>query len=113
VAYRLPRDYYTRLASDYQARRDRLCLALQEIGFGLDLPQGAYYVMTDVSAFGVTDDVAFARYLVRELGVATVPGSSFFQDKALGRSYIRFCFCKRDETLDAAVERLRGLRVVA
>ena len=55
----------------------------------------------------------FARHLVRDVGVATVPGSSFFQDKALGRQYIRFCFCKRDETLDAAIARLRGLRVIA
>jgi aminotransferase len=55
----------------------------------------------------------FSRYLVREIGVATVPGSSFFRDKQLGRRYVRFCFCKRDETLDLAVERLRKLRVVA
>ncbi|MHC5540675.1 aminotransferase, partial [Singulisphaera rosea] len=60
-----------------------------------------------------TDDVAFARHLVRDLGVATVPGSSFFNDKALGRRYIRFCFCKRDATLDLAVERLRKLKVIA
>jgi aminotransferase len=113
VAYRLPREYYTRLAADYQARRDRLCTALLEIGFDLEMPQGAYYVMTDISAFGATDDVEFAMHLVRNLGVATVPGSSFFQDKALGQKYIRFCFCKRDETLDGAIERLRMLRVVA
>jgi aminotransferase len=56
--------------------------------------------------------VAFAGFLVREVGVATVPGSSFFRDKALGKSYVRFCFCKRDETLDAAAERLRQLRVI-
>jgi aminotransferase len=112
VAYRLPRDYYDRLASDYQARRDRFCGALLEIGFDLQMPQGAYYVMTDISAFGAQDDVAFAQHLVRDVGVATVPGSSFFLDKTLGRQYIRFCFCKRDETLDGAIERLRGLRVV-
>ncbi|MDB5350733.1 MAG: aspartate/tyrosine/aromatic aminotransferase [Planctomycetota bacterium] len=110
VAYRLPRPYYDKLASDYQARRDTLCSALLEIGFALDPPQGAYYVMADISAFGATDDVAFAQYLVREIGVATVPGSSFFQDKELGRKYIRFCFCKKDETLDAAIGRLRTLR---
>jgi aminotransferase len=112
VAYRMPREYYTKLAADYQARRDRLCSALIEVGFDLELPQGAYYVMTDIAAFGATDDVAFSRHLVREIGVATVPGSSFFQDKNLGRQYIRFCFCKRDATLDAAIERLRKLRVV-
>jgi aminotransferase len=112
VAYRLPRDYYARLAADYQARRDKLCLALVDVGFDLELPQGAYYVMTDITAFAATDDVAFAKHLVRHIGVATVPGSSFFHDKALGGSYIRFCFCKRDETLDLAIERLRKLRVI-
>ena len=112
VAYRLPRSYYTTLAADYQARRDRLCSALLEIGFDLEAPQGAYYVMADFSAFGATDDVAFARHLVRDVGVATVPGSSFFRDKALGRQFIRFCFCKRDATLDAAIERLRTLEVM-
>jgi aminotransferase len=112
VAYRLPRDYYGRLATDYQARRDRLCGALLEVGFDLELPQGAYYVMAGIDAFGAIDDLEFSRYLVREIGVATVPGSSFFRDKDLGRGYVRFCFCKRDETLDLAIERLRKLRVV-
>jgi aminotransferase len=69
--------------------------------------------MAGINAFGVDDDVAFARHLVRDVGVATVPGSSFFQDKTLGRRYIRFCFCKRNETLDAAAQRLRSLRVIA
>jgi aminotransferase len=112
VAYRLPRPYYDRLAADYQARRDRLCSALREIGFVLELPEGAYYVMADFTAFSALDDVAFARHLVRELGVATVPGSSFFRDRELGRAYVRFCFCKKDETLDEAIERLKKLRVV-
>lgn len=112
VAYRFPRSYYEELAAGYQHRRDLLCQALLDVGFDLQPPEGAYYVMADINAFGATDDVAFARYLVREVGVATVPGSSFFQDKALGRHLIRFCFCKRDETLHAAIERLRGLRVV-
>ncbi|WP_435010853.1 pyridoxal phosphate-dependent aminotransferase [Tundrisphaera lichenicola] len=109
VAYRLPRKYYDRLALDYQARRDRLCKALLEVGFDLEMPQGAYYVMAGIEAFGATDDVEFARHLVREVGVATVPGSSFFRDKPLGQGYIRFCFCKSDETLDKAIDRLRIL----
>jgi aminotransferase len=112
VAYRMPRPYYARLAADYQARRDRICKALWEIGFEFEPPEGAYYIMAGVSAFGVTDDVEFTRYLLREIGVATVPGSSFFRDKALGRSYVRFCFCKRDSTLDEAASRLRKLRVI-
>jgi aminotransferase len=68
--------------------------------------------MAETSAFGAPDDVEFSRYLVRSIGVATVPGSSFFQDKVLGKPYVRFCFCKRDSTLDAAAERLRKLRVI-
>jgi aminotransferase len=112
VAYRLPRTYYDKLAADYQARRDRLCNALLEVGFDLEPPQGAYYVMAGIEPFGATDDIEFARHLVQEIKVATVPGSSFFQDKELGKGYVRFCFCKRDETLDLATERLRKLRVV-
>jgi aminotransferase len=112
VAYRLPRAYYDRLAADYQARRDRLCSALLEVGFDLAPPQGAYYVMADFTAFSDEDDVAFSRHLVRDVGVATVPGSSFFHDKPLGRTYVRFCFCKKDETLDEAIGRLRKLRAI-
>jgi aminotransferase len=112
VAYRFPREYYDRLAADYQARRDRFCNTLWEIGFAFEPPEGAYYIMAGIEAFAATDDVAFAGFLVRNVGVATVPGSSFFRDKALGTSYIRFCFCKRDETLDAAATRLRRLRVI-
>jgi aminotransferase len=111
VAYRMPRPYYAQLAAEYQARRDKFCSALQSIGFQLDLPQGAYYVMADFSGFvdGEHDDLAFSRYLVREIGVATVPGSSFFRDKDLGRRFVRFCFCKREETLNAAIDRLKRL----
>jgi aminotransferase len=112
MAYRFPRTYYAQLSADYQARRDRLSKTLWEVGFEFEPPQGAYYIMAGISAFGVTDDVDFARYLVRDIGVATVPGSSFFQDKALGRSFVRFCFCKRDSTLDEAAARLRRLRVI-
>jgi aminotransferase len=112
VAYRLPRSYYDQLAADYQARRDRLCLALLEVGFDLAMPQGAYYVMTNIDAFAAADDISFAQYLVRDIGVATVPGSSFFHDKALGRQMVRFCFCKQNETLDTAIARLRRLRVI-
>ncbi len=112
TAYRFPRSYYTQLAADYQARRERFCKALWETGFDFMAPEGAYYVMAGIGAFGADDDVEFSRYLVREIGVATVPGSSFFRDKPLGRPYVRFCFCKRDSTLDAAAERLRKLRVI-
>ncbi len=112
VAYRFPRPYYAQLSADYQARRDRLSQALWEVGFEFEAPQGAYYIMAGIAAFGVTDDIDFARYLVRDIGVATVPGSSFFRDKTLGNQYVRFCFCKRDSTLDEAAARLKRLRVI-
>lgn len=69
--------------------------------------------MTDVSAFGFADDVAFTRYLVEEIGVAAVPGSSFYRDPMQNRGLLRFCFCKRDETLDEAARRLARLQVAA
>lgn len=111
VAYRLPRPYYADLAAAYQARRDRFCTAIARLGFKLHPPEGAYYVMCDYTALtdGPPDDVAFARHLVRDIGVASVPGSSFFRDPDRGRKYVRFCFCKKDETLDAALERLSRL----
>jgi aminotransferase len=108
-ALRLPRAYYDQLQADYFARRQRLLSVLKQTGFQCFDPDGAYYIMTDISAFGYDDDVEFARYLVKEIGVAVVPGSSFYHEPALGRSQVRFTFCKRDETLSAAEERLRRL----
>jgi aspartate/methionine/tyrosine aminotransferase len=66
--------------------------------------------MTDISAFGFPDDVAFSRFLVKDIGVACVPGSSFYRDPADGSKHVRFAFCKTDKTLDAAAERLSKLR---
>ena len=87
-------------------RRDHLIPALSHAGFKCFRPRGAYYVMTDISAFGYKDDVSFAQYLVQEIGVATVPGSSFYRDPRDGAKQVRFAFCKRPETLDAAALRL-------
>jgi len=109
-ALSLPRDYYVNLAEGYRKRRDRLVPALEEAGFRCFLPRGAYYVMTDISAFGHADDLAFTKYLVSEIGVAAVPGSSFYRDPKDGARQVRFAFCKRDETLDDAAKRLRKLR---
>jgi aspartate/methionine/tyrosine aminotransferase len=109
-ALRLPREYYTHLQSDYLARREKLLPVLREAGFEVYSPDGAYYIMTDISGFGFTDDVEFTRHLVREVGVACVPGSSFYSRPELGSRQVRFCFCKKDETLDAAAERLLKLR---
>ena len=102
--------YYQRLAEGYRARRDRLMPVLNEVGFRCFRPRGAYYVMTDISGFGFEDDVKFASYLVKNIGVAVVPGSSFYDDPRDGAQQVRFAFCKRDETLDEAAHRLRKLK---
>ena len=111
VALELPDDYYTRLAEAYRERREYLVPALERAGFKAFSPRGAYYVMTDISAFGATDDVAFARKLVEEIGVAAVPGSSFHSDPSTGRQRLRFHFARRRETLEAAADRLSRLAV--
>ena len=110
AALSLPAEYYARLADGYRARRDRLIPALEGAGFTCFCPRGAYYVMTDTSAFGFEDDVSFTKYLVREIGVAAVPGSSFYHDPRDGARHVRFAFCKKMETLDAAAEKLKQLR---
>jgi aminotransferase len=112
VALRLPDSYYTELAAHYQRRRDRLMKMLNESGLNPMLPKGAYYIMCDIGPWGYPNDVEFARFLVRDIGVATVPGSSFFRNPAAGKDIIRFTFCKREETLQAAEDRLKKLRTV-
>lgn len=109
-ALSLPPEYYSKLAEGYRARRDHLMAAIIAAGFKCYRPRGAYYVMTDISAFGYDDDVSFSKYLVREIGVATVPGSSFYNDRRDGAQQVRFAFCKKPETLDEAARRLAGLR---
>lgn len=109
-ALSLPPEYYAHLQGDYEARRDKLVPVLEECGFGVFRPDGAYYVMTDISKFGFKNDVEFTRHLIQEVGVACVPGSSFYRHPELGSQQVRFCFCKKDETLDAAANRLRKLR---
>jgi aminotransferase len=102
-------EYYRELAATYRVKRDRLLGILDRAGFTCFAPRGAYYIMTDIARFGFPDDVAFARHLVTEIGVAAVPGSSFYRDPASGRTKLRFCFCKRDETISAAEARLATL----
>jgi aspartate/methionine/tyrosine aminotransferase len=104
-----PDSYYTELAADYRRRRDMLVEILTRHRFRCFVPDGAYYVMTDISAFGFPDDVAFAKHLVEQVGVAAVPGSSFYRDAARGRTKLRFCFSKRDETMIEADRRLATL----
>jgi aspartate/methionine/tyrosine aminotransferase len=108
-ALSLPKEYYDTLQKDYQARRDLLLPVLEQSGFGTFSPDGAYYIMTDISKFGFSDDVEFTRHLIREVGVACVPGSSFYSVPSHGARQVRFCFCKKDETLNRAAERLSKL----
>lgn len=108
-ALALPLSYYDHLQADYRARRDLILPELEKAGFKTFRPDGAYYVMTDISGFGFKDDIEFTRHLIREVGVACVPGSSFYSDPALGSQQVRFCFCKKDETLMLASERLKKL----
>ncbi|HJU87869.1 MAG TPA: aminotransferase class I/II-fold pyridoxal phosphate-dependent enzyme [Gemmatimonadaceae bacterium] len=103
-------EYYNGLALEYRARRDVLCSAIQEAGFLFTAPEGAYYVLADFSALSDLPDDQFAKWMTKEIGVATVPGSSFYHDPALGRKHTRFAFCKRTETLERAGERLVNLR---
>jgi len=98
--------YYERLLAGYRERRDVLVPALEAAGFRVHRPDGAYYVMTDIRDLTDEDDVPFAMRLIRDPGIAAVPGSSFFSRPELGRTKLRFAFPKRLETLDAAAERL-------
>lgn len=108
-ALSLPQSYYDELQRDYQKRRDLIVPVLRDVGFGCDYPEGAYYVMADISEFGFPDDIAFTKHLIQKVGVAVVPGSSFYHDPAMGSQMVRFCFCKLDETLEAAAENLQRL----
>ena len=113
TALRLPDAYYVRLREAYQARRDLLWGYVEKAGFVAWKPKGAYYILTDVAHFmkhyGVADDTAFAMWLIKHVGVATVPGSSFYAHPELGRTKIRFCFPKTDDVLRDAGERLLKL----
>ena len=109
-ALQLPRKYFDDLQLQYIRRRDVLLKILEDSGFRCYKPHGAYYIMTDISEFGIENDVLFAEYLIKNLGVAAVPGSSFYQNSQDGTQQIRFCFCKNDETLQEAGRRLKRLK---
>jgi aminotransferase len=119
TALKQPQAYYDKLAVTYAEKRARLLKILTASGFKVYKPRGAYYIMTDISAFpdpdpkrfpAATRDVRFAKYLVEEIGVASVPGSSFYNDANDGATQVRFTFCKKEETLAAAEQRLAKLR---
>jgi aminotransferase len=109
AALSLPASYYQELAERYRARRDHLIPALEKAGFRCYRPRGAYYVMTDISGFGFANDLEFAAHLVKDVGIACVPGSSFYKHPKDGSQQVRFAFCKKPETLDEAAQRLEKL----
>jgi aspartate/methionine/tyrosine aminotransferase len=109
IALKSPQSYYDQLGAGYATRRERLLKILEQAGFIVFKPRGAYYIMTDISHFGFPDDIAFAKFLVEKIGVAVVPGSSFYNDARDGASQVRFTFCKKESTLAAAEARLSQL----
>src|SRR5437762_6917866 len=109
-ALELPASFYVELLGDYQERRDAIVSGLQECGFEVAAPDGAYYVMAGIGRFGAKDDVAFARRLIEEVAVATVPASSVYHDPALGRGHLRFSVTNRIETIERGLTALRSIR---
>jgi aspartate/methionine/tyrosine aminotransferase len=110
MALNLPEDYYSHLSTEYENRRNHILNSLEQAGFRCYKPKGAYYVMTDISDFHFSDDVTFIRHLIENLGVAAVPGSSFFSHTSLGSQNVRFCFCKKYETLESAKAQFMRLK---
>jgi aspartate/methionine/tyrosine aminotransferase len=111
VGYSFDDAYYAKLAAGYQARREYLAGPLRDAGFKFANPDGAYFFFADFTDLSDLDDVAFAKWMAKEIGIATVPGSSFYRPGAAdGRRYVRFAFCKKQETLEIAVERLSRFR---
>ncbi|MFH1124250.1 MAG: aminotransferase class I/II-fold pyridoxal phosphate-dependent enzyme, partial [Pseudomonadota bacterium] len=103
----LPDTYYEKFLSDYTRKRDWLCEALEGLGFRVYPPEGTYYVLADITALGFNDDLSFCRMLPEAAGVAAIPSSFFWNNRARGRNLVRFCFCKKDETLEEGIRRLR------
>ena len=109
IALELPPSFYQKLADNYLVKRDRMLGILADAGFRCFKPAGAYYIMTDISGFNFPDDLSFSRYLVEKIGIAVVPGSSFYDDPKMGARQVRFTFCKKESTLAACAEKLSKL----
>jgi aspartate/methionine/tyrosine aminotransferase len=109
-AFELPSSFYVELLGDYQERRDAIVAGLRECGFEVEPPDGAYYVMAGFDSFGFDNDVAFARHLIENAAVATVPASSFYHDPSLGRGRVRFSFPKKIDTIERGLQALKRLR---
>jgi aspartate/methionine/tyrosine aminotransferase len=110
TALAAPRDYFEDLATSYRVKRDLLAEGLDGIGLKVFPPEGTYFMMADHSEFGFGDDVSFVNHLIDEVGVAAIPPSAFYHDKSEAWNLVRFAFCKDEETLREAIDRLRRLR---
>ncbi|MFN2386238.1 MAG: aminotransferase class I/II-fold pyridoxal phosphate-dependent enzyme [Thermoanaerobaculia bacterium] len=109
AALRSGPDYFAGLLAEYRERRDYLARELSRLGFGVRPPAGTYFICADFRRFGFHDDVEFCRHLIERAGVAAIPPSFFYDHKEHGRTYARFSFCKKMETLREAVGRLEKL----
>ncbi len=112
AAMQLPKSYYNELAKLYQEKRDSMLQTLDQVGIPYFVPQGAYYIFANIAHFGYKNDVEFTENLIKEIGVAVVPGSSFFSQPEAGKDLIRFCFSKKPETLATAGDRLLKLQPI-
>jgi aspartate/methionine/tyrosine aminotransferase len=110
AALRAPDSYYEELATAYRSRRDLLAGGLRDLGLEVFTPAGTYFMLADHTSFGFEDDVAFVRHLIATTGVAAIPPSAFYHHKEDGSSLVRFAFCKDEDTLAAAIDRLSRLR---
>jgi N-succinyldiaminopimelate aminotransferase len=108
-ALKLPGDYYEDLREDLKKKRDLLTAGLSDIGFGVYQPDGTYFVTTDIAPLGEKDGIEFCLNLPERAGVVAIPSALFYDDKAEGRTKVRFAFCKRPETLEEALKRLKVL----
>jgi N-succinyldiaminopimelate aminotransferase len=108
-ALKLPEEYYEDLREDLKKKRDLLTAGLADIGFDVYPPDGTYFVTTDIAPLGGTDGIEFCLNLPERAGVVAIPSALFYDDKSEGRTKVRFAFCKRQETLDEALKRLRVL----
>ncbi|MFX1295941.1 MAG: aminotransferase class I/II-fold pyridoxal phosphate-dependent enzyme [Promethearchaeota archaeon] len=109
-ALRADSSYYNTLKRKYWEKRDLLNSILQDTGFKTYLPQGSYYIVTDISDFHYSDDIQFCEFLIKEIGVAAIPMSAFYSEKNPVRNLVRFCFAKKDDVLEKAGKRLQKLK---
>jgi len=108
--FEAPDSFYRELIEFYTAKRDMMAKSLTQQGFDIVMPKGSYFIMADFTKFGFTNDVEFCKYLTSQIKVAAIPPTSFYFNKKYGEKLVRFAFCKKEETLAAAADRLKNLK---